>query len=145
MASFACQVLLALCAIVLASADEDYKHHHPPRPTPPPTTTTTTTTTTTPPPTTTTPRTTPRPGCLRASDCPYGSCCLLNKTTNRGVCKPLQASRQTCYWSQVHPRPNPLAMVTKYDLCPCGHEMACTKLVGKSHPVFGPIGICTWD
>ncbi|XP_059145948.1 uncharacterized protein LOC131933173 [Physella acuta] len=130
MASFTFQVLLSLCVIVLATADEEY-HHHPPPPTPPPTTTT--------------PRTTPRPGCLRASDCPYGNCCLLNKTTNRGVCKPLQASRQTCYWSQVNPRPDPLAIVTKYDLCPCGYGMECTKLEGKRHPVFGPIGICTWD
>ncbi|XP_059145945.1 venom protein 164-like [Physella acuta] len=111
-------VFLALCLTVLVSADEDRKTPAPP---------------------------TPKPGCLRASDCPSGNCCVLNKTINRGACKPLQASRQTCYWKQVNPRPDPQAIVTSYDLCPCGFGTSCSRLEGKSHPTYGPLGICTWD
>ncbi|KAK0056879.1 prokineticin-2 [Biomphalaria pfeifferi] len=81
--------------------------------------------------------------CHQSTECARDHCCLLDKSLNVGVCKPMGGIAERCYVHQPYAYERPKEMVTDYDLCPCSTGNICGG-IDSYHPVYGQRGICTF-
>ncbi|KAI8795533.1 prokineticin-2 [Biomphalaria glabrata] len=81
--------------------------------------------------------------CRQATECARNECCLLDKSTKKGVCRPMGGVAARCYVSQPYVWTRPVAMITNYDLCPCEPGNICGA-IDSFDSVYRQKGICSF-